>query len=150
MKAINRISRELNKEARSYKRTKYRLCKYCLNFCKITNYLKKKNYTRHIYDKHFGDIKDPKKIEMFSAKYFFTSSYKALKNLDKLNGLLKQIIKFKINKRKISKKSWHKLYKKNIKNLIKVLKDKINGNDEDEDEDGDGINNSEEDEKNNN
>jgi hypothetical protein len=138
MEAIERISKVLKEEKRRDRRTKFQVCNYCLGFYKKTKYIKKKNYANHKYLKHFDQIKDPNKRAMIAARHFFKVSDKTLKYLDILKVLLSQVIKFKINKRIIVKKPYHKKYKKNIKLLTNILEDRRKNRDED------GINNNNE------
>ena len=126
MEDIKIVIKAIKEDKRNDRRRKYILCKYCNKF------ISKYNFSKHYYRMHFQNITDEEKRIKLEIKEFIKNTNRIFDDLSDLKILLTQVIKIKVNKRKIMKKIWYKNYKETIKELTKLIEKKNNNINEEE------------------
>ena len=143
MEEIYIVKGALKKDRKKERKRKYRECDYC------SKLISKKNYSKHIYRMHLEKVSKEKQI-MIAAKLFIKNTESIINDLSELKILLNEVIKIKVNKKKMMKRLWYRTYKKGIKELTKLLQKKSNNNKEEENYNNDGEGEGEGEENNNN
>ena len=143
MEEIHTVKKAIRKDKKKEREKKYKECEYC------SKLISKKNFSKHIYRMHLEKVSIEKQI-MIAAKLFNKNTESIINDLSELKILLNEVIKIKVNKRKMMKRLWYRTYKKSIKELTKLLQKKGNNNKEEENHNNDGEGEGEGEENNNN
>ena len=131
MEEIHTVKKAIRKDKKKERERKYKECEYC------SKLISKKNFSKHIYRMHLEKVSIEKQI-MIAAKLFIKNTESIINDLSELKILLNEVIKIKVNKRKMMKRLWYRTYKKSIKELTKLLQKKGNNNKEEENHNNDG------------